>query len=307
MKDNIKYFGDGTDQADLIYNFSLPPLVLHTFLTGNSDKISKWASSLITPSNSTAFLNILDTHDGIGLSAAKDILNSYEIEQLILSAVQNGGFISYRNNEGNNISPYEINISWFNALNNQDSDETIDHQIKKFIASRSIPFVLRGIPGIYLHSFLGTQNDVDSVLEDRNRRSINRSIINKKRLIKSLCDSETTTHKIFNRLSKIIKIRNQEKSFHPNAGQQILELSRSLFSLIRKSIDGKEGIICITNAANKNIKINIDLKEIAIQTSEFKELISDEKYRTYGKYLSIDVEPYQILWLKYTQSFLKLD
>ncbi|NIP31982.1 MAG: hypothetical protein GTO02_21230 [Candidatus Dadabacteria bacterium] len=166
---------------------------------------------------------------------------------------------------------------------------------------------MRGIPGIYLHSFLGTENDVDSVLEERNRRSINRSIINKNRLIKSLDNSETTTHKIFNHLSKIIKIRTRQKSFHPNAGQQILELNRSLFSLIRKSIDGKEGIVCITNVTNKNVKINIDLKEIAIQTSEFQELISDEKFRTYGKYLSIDVEPYQILWLKYTQSFLKSD
>ena len=299
LNENVKYFGNGKDEAQLIYNFTLPPLVLHTFLAGNSCKISDWASSLISPSNSATYLNILDTHDGVGLAGAKDILDESEIENIILSSVQNGGFISYRNSDRNKINPYELNISWFSALNNNDSNEPIDLQIKRFIASRSIALVLKGIPGVYLHSFLGTENDVDSVLEEKNRRSINRSILNKSKLDQTLCNPESTTYKIFNQLAKIIQIRTKEKSFHPNADQNIIDLGPSIFSLIRTSMEKTERILCITNVTDKVEKINLNLSKMGLQTYKFQELITNRNIQSTGEMLSLTVGAYEILWLKF--------
>ncbi|MEO1299163.1 MAG: alpha-amylase family glycosyl hydrolase, partial [Cyanobacteria bacterium J06636_16] len=70
--ENISYFGDGTDEAQMVYNFALPPLVLHTFYRENTTALNQWAASLDYPSSTTTFFNILDTHDGIGLMGVKN-------------------------------------------------------------------------------------------------------------------------------------------------------------------------------------------------------------------------------------------
>ncbi len=73
--ENLSYFGDGTNEAQLVYNFALPPLVLHTFRTGNSTVLSRWASGLDLPSERVTFFNFLASHDGIGLNPSpRDII-----------------------------------------------------------------------------------------------------------------------------------------------------------------------------------------------------------------------------------------
>ena len=74
--DNVTYFGDGSDEAQMVYNFALPPLVLHAFVTGSAEVLSGWAAGLVPPSETTAFFNFLDSHDGIGLMGARGILPS---------------------------------------------------------------------------------------------------------------------------------------------------------------------------------------------------------------------------------------
>jgi sucrose phosphorylase len=150
-----------------------------------------------------------------------------------------------------------------------------------------------------LHSFLGTENDVDSVLEEKNRRSINRSILNKSKLDQTLCNPESTTYKIFNQLAKIIQIRTKEKSFHPNADQNIIDLGPSIFSLIRTSMEKTERILCITNVTDKVEKINLNLSKMGLQTYKFQELITNRNIQSTGEMLSLTVDAYEILWLKF--------
>ena len=94
--DNLSYFGDGKNEAQLVYNFALPPLVLHTFRTGDASILSGWASGLEPPSDQTTFLNFLASHDGIGLNPVREILSPDEIDALVEQALAHGGLISYK-------------------------------------------------------------------------------------------------------------------------------------------------------------------------------------------------------------------
>ena len=185
-QDNISYFGDGKDEAQVVYNFALPPLVLHTFYSEDTTSLVNWAQTLATPSNLTTFFNILDTHDGIGLLGVKNILSEQEIQEIVQTARKHGAFISYKAGQDGNQEPYEINTTWFSALNLDNHHEDVGLQVKRFVASRSIALVLRGIPGIYLHGLLGTRNDIDTVRKTKSKRDINRKALHVGDLVRDL-------------------------------------------------------------------------------------------------------------------------
>ncbi|MFQ5787828.1 MAG: alpha-amylase family glycosyl hydrolase, partial [Thermodesulfobacteriota bacterium] len=147
-KENISYFGNGYDEAHMVYNFALPPLVLYTFYSKDTTKLSEWAASLKPISETSTFLNFLDSHDGVGLMAVKDILSRDEIKFVTQRAREHGGYISYKTSKDGTEVPYEINSTWFSALNREDGIGHLDRQIKKFIASRAIALVLQGVPGV---------------------------------------------------------------------------------------------------------------------------------------------------------------
>ena len=184
-EDNIKYFGDGSNEAQMVYNFALPPLVLYTFQTENSKKLNEWVSSLNPVSESTTYFNFLDSHDGIGLMAVKGLLTKEEIEIMALNVLEHGGYISYKDESDGSVSPYELNITWFSAINSEDDKEPIDLQVKRYIASRSIALIIMGVPGIYLHGLIGSKNEAEQVIIEKDRRSINRKNISKIGTIKS--------------------------------------------------------------------------------------------------------------------------
>ena len=155
--DNISYFGDGTDEAHMVYNFSLPPLVLHSLQTGNCEKLTLWAAQLEKPSELCTYFNFLDSHDGIGLLGARDILTDDEIETLVKRVESHGGLVSYRADGQGSITPYELNITWFDALNSPNGSDSDEEKVNRFIASRAISLALAGVPAVYLPGIAGTQ------------------------------------------------------------------------------------------------------------------------------------------------------
>ena len=96
--DNVSYFGNGTDEAQMVYNFALPPLVLHTFHTGNAQRLTNWAATLTTPSRSTTFFNFIASHDGIGVMPARGLLSESEIHELVRRTLAHGGKVSSKSN-----------------------------------------------------------------------------------------------------------------------------------------------------------------------------------------------------------------
>jgi sucrose phosphorylase len=299
-QDNIQYFGSGDDEAQMVYNFALPPLVLHTFLEEDSTKLTNWAANLQNPSKHATFFNFLDSHDGIGVMAVKNILSKDEINSLALNVLQRGGFISYKDNGDGTSSPYELNITWYSVINDADRDEPVETRVQRFIASRSIALIIIGVPGIYLHSFLGSKNDSDSVLEERNRRSINRRIIRQNELDKCLSNKSSSTSMVITRYSEIISKRILEPAFHPNTKQIVFEISKEFFVLLRKPDQESNSILTITNISNSAQEFKLDISKLELSSNfiNWIDVLSDQKESLKDGMLNIFFKPYDFKWLK---------
>jgi len=297
-KENIQYFGNGTDEAQMVYNFALPPLVLHSFQTGSAAHLTKWATGLETVSDSVTYFNFLDSHDGVGVTPAENILSSAEIEMMALRVLEHGGFISYKDNGDGTSSPYELNVTWYSAVNREDAGESIDFQMKRFMASRSIAMVLMGVPGIYLPSLLGSRNDADAVLEEGETRSINRKTYDKKSLYKLLNDPDTSAQKASRNFGEMLSKRIREKAFHPNALQRVLNISDSVFLLVRTSVDGEETILAVTNVTDQKQCLEIDCRQAGLAGETWDEVLSGNSLKSNAGVLVLDLEPYDVVWLK---------
>ena len=179
---NLSYFGNGSNEAQMVYNFALPPLVLHSFATGNAEKLVCWAQSLALPSQRVTFFNFLASHDGIGLNPARDILSPAEIDALARRAVAHGGLISFKAMPDGSRAPYEMNINFLDALSNPAEDEPPESAAGKFLAAHAILLSLQGVPGLYFHSLLGSRGDRAAVAATGIPRRINREKLDCARL-----------------------------------------------------------------------------------------------------------------------------
>ncbi len=297
-EENISYFGNGNDEAHMVYNFALPPLVLHTFYTKDATRLTEWAESLKPLSETTAYFNFLDSHDGVGLMAVKDILSPDEIKFITQRAREHGGFISYKTDRDGLEAPYEINITWFNALCREDGTVHIDRQIKKFIASRAIALALQGVPGIYLHSFFGTRNDVEAVSCPVSKREVNRKVLDYSTLTTAIDDPDTLTSKIIHKLNALITIRTKQSAFHPNGSQEILKVKPEIFAVLRTSPDKDQHILSLINITDDEIQITIPMKTVQIFKQEWYDLISQDKHTFKDENIGLTLKPYDVVWLE---------
>ncbi len=298
--DNIRYFGNGYDEAQMVYNFALPPLVLHAFQNENAERLTEWAATLKPFSEQATFFNFLDSHDGIGVMAVKGILSAEEIEMMALRVLEHGGYISYKADGDGKVSPYEFNITWFSAINNEDAEEPVEIQVKRYIASRATALVLMGVPGIYLHGLLGSKNDAELVIEEGQTRSINRKNLNKLELFKSLYNPESTTYQVTSHLIRLIQIRSNQCAFHPNASQRVLHVSPSIFSVLRTATHNQETILSLINVTHKTFHLKLNVETHNLNGKSWHDLIEDETYQVRNRMLNLTLSPYQILWLKNT-------
>ena len=304
-RDNISYFGDGTNEAQLVYNFALPPLTLHTFHTGDAQILSDWAKKLTLPSDKTTFFNFLASHDGIGLNPARGILSEADIDSLVQRTLEHGGLISYKHNADGTQSPYEMNINYFDALSNPSAlqpepvpraaeappaamnTETLDLQVDRFIAAQAIMLALVGVPGIYFHSLFGSRGWPEGVRRTGRNRTINREKCQLSGLQHELADENSLRGKVYRAYSKLLKARSSTPAFHPHGSQKILDLHPSVFALQRISPDGNSCVLCLHNVSAGEVSCSIHysaaqdlLTNQALQVSDFR------------------LKPYQVLWAR---------
>ncbi len=294
--ENISYFGDGRDEAQLVYNFALPPLVLHAFYREDSTWLSRWAADLACVSPCVTYLNMLDTHDGIGLPGVRDVLPPEEIDFVVERARQHGAFISYRSS-GNGEVPYEINTTWYSALNYENAGESRAFQVQRFVASRSIALALRGVPAIYLHALAGSRNDIRLALQSKVKRDVNRSTLDFEILQRNLADPASKLHLLSESLRRLFRTRVLTRAFHPNGGQRVLGLSPALFSLLRISPEGHEHVLCLTNVTPRIQSVLIDEREIGVESSYWFDLLAGRGWMATDGSLRLDLNPYDVLWL----------
>ena len=298
-RENLTYFGNA-NEAHAIYNFSLPPLLVNTLVTGDCTYLKSWMMSMPPAQNGTAYFNFIASHDGIGLRPAEGLLDDDEISELVHTMQSFGGKISWRASDHGQQKPYEINITLFDAL--QGTTKGPDkYQVDRFICAHAIMLGMEGIPGLYIHSLLGTSNDYEKVANTGQNRSINRRRWDLSELEALLDSPYSQHHKVLTRVSQLIRIRKAQPAFHPNATQFTLQLGTTIFGYWRQSLDRKQSIFCVSNISDE--EQTIALTDInLIGTDNWIDLITRDEICLSDSALTL--KPYQVLWIS-NQDFEK--
>ncbi|QPL48395.1 sugar phosphorylase [Alteromonas sp. B31-7] len=291
-RENLTYFGNA-NEAHAIYNFSLPPLLVNTLVSGDCKYLKSWMMSMPPAQNGTAYFNFIASHDGIGLRPAEGLLSDEEISELVHTMQNFGGKISWRASDHGQQKPYEINITLFDAL--QGTIKGPDRwQIDRFICAHAIMLGMEGIPGLYIHSLLGTSNDYEKVANTGQNRSINRRRWELTELEALLDSPYSQHHKVLTRLSQLIRVRKAQPAFHPNATQFTLQLGNQIFGYWRQSLDRKQSVFCISNISDEEQSVLLSDINL-IGTDNWIDLITRQEIALSSSFLQM--KPYQTLWI----------
>lgn len=287
-KENLSYFGDG-DEAHQVYQFSLPPLLLHALFSGNPHYLSQWAASIPQIPAGCTFFNFTASHDGIGVRPLEGLLPEDELHQLLDGMKAAGAKISTRRQSDGSDTPYEINIAWWSAMSRTNSGVDMYH-FERFIASQTIMMQMKGVPAFYIHNLLATPNYDAGVEKTGRARTINRRKWNEAEINERL--GENNHHRrVLDELKRLISIRKAQPAFHPDGLQEVLQMEGDLFALKRLCRDKKQEICCITNMSRHSAQI--DLLTITNER-EVKDLISGKMI--FPRDATI-LSPYQTVWL----------
>lgn len=282
-QENLSYFGNG-NEAHGIYNFSLPPLLLYALTTGNCRCMIQWMMRMPPAQPGTMYFNFIASHDGIGLRPAEGLLSTEEIQSLVDQMLAYGGRVSERTLPDGGKRPYEINISLFDALQTEE----------KFLCAHAILLGLEGVPAFYIHSMLGTRNDQVRVSETGINRHINRRQWDADE-IGILLDDESSPHAgVLKKLLHLIRLRQEQPAFHPNATQFTLHLGDQVFAFWRQSMDRRNNVFCLNNVSDEEQRIPVASINL-IATEDWFDLISGEVLGEEPG--EIILGPYQCVWL----------
>ncbi len=309
-QENISYFGDplpsgDTDEAQLVYQFSLAPLVLYAFHTGDARPLTEWAASLELPASAT-FFNFIASHDGIGVRPAEGLLSPDQMQLLVDRTLAHDGRVSYKTNPDGSKSVYELNVTLFDALNDPNHPQ-LDADVRRFLASQAIMLSLAGVPGIYVHSLFGSRNCYPCVEETGRARSINREKFRRADLEAQLADPASIQGQVLRGYLFLLRQRAAFPAFHPQAGQRVLPLHEALFALARTAPGsltggGEETVLCLVNVSSGQLAIQVDLSAWDLpQASAWQDLVQGKVYSTQDGRLALTVDGYQTLWLQPTE------
>jgi len=300
-EENISDFGDVTNEAQMVYNFTLPPLTLHAFHTGSALKLSEWADTLALPSDQVTFFNFLSSHDGIGLTPLRDILDQAAITDMAGRTEALGGHVSYKSNPDGTRSPYELNINYLDALADpQNPAEEIHLVSRRFLATQAVMLALRGLPGIYFHSLFGSRGWPQGVVQTGRFRTINRQKLLRGPLEKELANQDTLRHRIFSGYGDLLRQRMINPAFHPSGEQRVLFDCESIFTLLRSAPTGTAHVLCLHNVSSRQQSVSLDPADLP--RTEGRRLVSlfdGSAHRiTPGRALNLSLAPYGVNWFR---------
>ena len=255
-RENVSYFGDG-DEAQMVYQFSLPPLLLDAFVNKDPTPLRSWLSQLEPPCPGTTYFNFTASHDGIGVRPLEGLIEPQRLQTLVDHVHRRGGQVSTKANSDGANSPYELNIAYVDAIGEAGlSDESHAH---RFLACQAVMLALQGIPGIYFHSLVGSRNDLEGMKESNQPRRINRHKYALPDLQQRL-SNDMLQHHIFEGYQELLGLRQQHTAFHPDAQQSVIDSNHpELLAFTRTSVDESDLILCITNFGEAPISIDLTL------------------------------------------------
>ncbi|MCX3311355.1 sugar phosphorylase [Pantoea vagans] len=286
-QDNISYLGNGHDEAQMVYQFSLPPLVLHAIHTGSARALRQWASSLDLSSNDTTFFNFLASHDGIGLNPARGILSEVEIVALVRDLALEGALVSYKNNPDGTTSPYEINVTYLDALNSEADDDAT--RLKRFLLAHAILLVFPGVPAIYIQSILGGRNHYDGVRAAGHNRAINRQKYDLQQIEAALAGGDWLRQQVYTRLGQLIQLRRRQSAFHPDNPMTIYDSENAVLVLSRHQPESGDGLLCVFNLSGRSVMTQLPVAHT------LQDVVSGEKI---DGTQPVKLDAWQFMWLR---------
>ncbi len=290
-EENISYFGEG-DEAQMVYQFSLPPLLLDAYLNEDAGPLTAWLPEVCQTLPGTTFFNFTASHDGIGVRPLEGLVPQERIAQLVEAVKQRGGSVSSRQLPDGTEVPYELNISYLDALGEPGGMDTVLHATR-FLASQAIMLALRGIPGVYFHSLVGTPNDCDGWKQSGIARRINRRKYEQAELELLVNDPRNLPSRVLEGYRRLLTTRIAQTAFHPKAPQQPLSLSvEGVFGFLRQSLDGRQQIAVLANLCGTGREV--DLSEIEGARLS-RDLLSGQNS---GESQRFQLAPFQVVWLE---------
>ena len=287
--ENVSYFGSGEDEAQMVYNFALPPLLAHTMLQKETSAITSWAKTLTLPSDKVCFFNFSASHDGCGLRPVTGLLSDEDFDALVENTLANGGLVSFRDTP-NGRRPYELNCSFMNILSHPEDEKSL--KIKRMLLAQGVILSMPGVAGIYFHSLVGSSNYYEGVKLSGINRTINRQKFNYDSLAHLLNEEGSLERTIFTSLRRLIWVHSHEKAFNPFGKFEFLTLHKNVFVILQHSLDESENILALHNFSNDIITVVLpDVFE-----KELQDLLSDESF---ARGADVSMQPYQMMWLKF--------
>jgi len=291
-EENVSYFGNA-DEAHMVYNFSLPPLVLHALLNSNGEYLTNWAGALEDPPEGCTYFNFTASHDGVGVRPLQGLLPDEELQTLASQIRDRGGHISSKSDSDGKESPYEMNITYYSALADADNQQL---GITRFLCSQAIALAFRGVPGIYFHSLTATTNNDQGVRDTGRARTINRYRWNEVELNAQLADTKSHHSIVFDEYLKMLRRRRNYPAFHPDSPMTVYRIAKELFVLSRTSTDGEETVYCLFNLSDKQQSIsNARAKKLLNKSTVYHEILSARTVTIEKNPLAL--KPYQAMWL----------
>lgn len=289
--ENLSYFGR-RDEAHMVYNFPLPPLVLHAVLSGDVTHLRTWLRSMPPAPLGCAYFNFTASHDGIGMRPAEGVLPTDEITRVIDTVRDAGGLVSMRSLPDGTEAPYELNAGFFDAVRTTfDGDSSM--QVERFLCSQSVVMAIEGIPAFYLPAIVATPNDHDAVARRNSNRAINRHIWPDDELDALLDDPSTDHARVFATLRSLLQLRARQPAFHPNATQHTLQLEDRVLGVWRQSLDRNQSIFALHNVSAEPVELDAFSLNL-IDDEAWRDLITDEAIDPDG---TIALAPYQCRWI----------
>lgn len=280
-KDNISYFGNGHDEAGMVYQFPLPPLTLYSYLSGSAVYLMNWADKLEQVSEDATYFNFLASHDGIGMRPVEDLLNEDERRLMEEEVLKRGGRVSYRSMPDGSLVPYELNINYLDAVAGDETEQEL--MVRKFMGSQCILLSVMGVPGIYYHSLLGSRNSNRDLEVSGINRRINREKLDAGVLRQELHDEGSLRCQVLNAYRRMITVRRRETAFDPYGPQKAVRFDHRIFSILR----GKEEDAVL-------VLVNVSKDTVCVETGfEGIELISGKETGT-----KVELKAYDHLWIK---------
>lgn len=293
-KENVSYFGSG-DEADMVYQFSLPPLLLDAFIHEDPSPLRNWLLGLDTIPSGTTFFNFTASHDGIGVRPLEGLLEPDRFQSLVAAMRERGAYVGMRQQPDGSQTPYELNITYLDAISSprgqgQTASERSELDITRFISSQAVMLSLPGIPGVYFHSLVGTPNDLAGAKESGIPRRINRRKYEAAELDQLLSADDKPQAKIFQRYQNLLRVRTGNAAFHPDGDCEVMMLENAqLFGVRRISPDGSVAVIAVTNPTSNHQALSLE------RDKRYLNLMTGDIFENTDK---LNLPPLEFRWLQ---------